>query len=354
MNDVLMFHISSGSYRVLDIDYAYQALTLHDPHMSTCDNIVLGGRGNGFAVEQWRAPYFNPMTDNVFMLIGMGCEEYYDCPAWRMVGHKTLGSGYGSGPPECCAVAFESIKAINLSRLQCEGYSSAYSLAPLRVDGLVGGPMGYEIYDIYGNVGDEQPVLREGRIDGTLLIYFMFLLRQVKIQDVIAQLDLDYAIEGFYEKPVTQWTNEEKRKDRKALSQKSLTNKLHLKHRLYLLKLAEGLSLEEHLIVFKITVSDLETLKVKYDQEDLGLILLCSLSPSYLSFRYTILYSHETLTLQEVYNDLHSFDEMKHLVSGSELQTDCLVMHESTSSDSGRKGEFYSNNIGRGRSKYSN
>ncbi|KAK7849158.1 hypothetical protein CFP56_003377 [Quercus suber] len=31
MNDVLMFHISSGSYRVLEIDYAYQALTLHDP-----------------------------------------------------------------------------------------------------------------------------------------------------------------------------------------------------------------------------------------------------------------------------------------------------------------------------------
>ncbi|PQQ08273.1 uncharacterized protein Pyn_17688 [Prunus yedoensis var. nudiflora] len=44
INDVLMFHISSGSYRVLDIDYAYQALTLHDPHMSTCDNIVLEQR----------------------------------------------------------------------------------------------------------------------------------------------------------------------------------------------------------------------------------------------------------------------------------------------------------------------
>ncbi|RVX18443.1 hypothetical protein CK203_006516 [Vitis vinifera] len=47
MNDVLMFHITSGSYRVLDIDYAYQALTLDDPHMSTCESIVLEARGMG-------------------------------------------------------------------------------------------------------------------------------------------------------------------------------------------------------------------------------------------------------------------------------------------------------------------
>ncbi|KAK8987109.1 hypothetical protein V6N11_055422 [Hibiscus sabdariffa] len=175
MNDVLMFHISSGSYRVLDIDYAYQALTLHDPHMSTCDTIVLGGRGNGFEVEQWRAPYFNPTADNVFMLIGcsaespvfqgfpgkhlpcrnvsgMGCEEYYDCPAWTMVGHKKFSSVYGSGPPECCAVSFEAIKAINLSKLQCEGYSSAYSVAPLRVDGAGGWSYGIRVkYSVQGN-----------------------------------------------------------------------------------------------------------------------------------------------------------------------------------------------------------
>ncbi|KAA8521402.1 hypothetical protein F0562_012036 [Nyssa sinensis] len=156
INDVLMLHISSGSYRVLDIDYAYQALTLHDPHMSTCDSIVLGGRGNGFVVEQWRAPYLNPTGDNVFMLIGctaesplfqgfpekhlpcrnvsgMGCEEFYRCPSWNMIGPKRAGSVYGTGPPECCAVPFEAIKSINLTKLDCQGYSSAYSLAPLRV-----------------------------------------------------------------------------------------------------------------------------------------------------------------------------------------------------------------------------
>ncbi|CAK9137585.1 unnamed protein product [Ilex paraguariensis] len=145
INDVLMFHIISGSYRVLDIDYAYQSLTLHDPHLSTCDSIVLGGLGNGFVVEQSRASYLNPTSDNVFMLIGcsvssplfrgfpgkhlpcrnvsgMGCEEYYECPAWNTIGFRRVGSAYGSGLPECCAVPFE-------------GYSSAYSLAPLRASG---------------------------------------------------------------------------------------------------------------------------------------------------------------------------------------------------------------------------
>ncbi|KAF7135054.1 hypothetical protein RHSIM_Rhsim08G0173900 [Rhododendron simsii] len=158
INDFLMFHISSGSYRVLDVDYAYQALTLHDPHMSNCDSIVLGNRGNGFVVEWWRAPFLNPTQDNAFMLIGcspesplfqgfpgkhlpcrnvssMGCEEYYGCPAWDVIGPKRVGSVYGTGPPECCSVPFDAIRAINLTKLECQGYSSAYNLAPVRAGG---------------------------------------------------------------------------------------------------------------------------------------------------------------------------------------------------------------------------
>ncbi|XP_057951486.1 uncharacterized protein LOC131146139 isoform X2 [Malania oleifera] len=175
MNDVLMLHISSGSYRVLDIDYAYQSLTLHDPHMSNCYSIVLGGRGNGFEIEQWRAPYLTPTPDNVFMLIGcsaesplfqgfpekhvpcrnvsgMGCEEYYGCPAWDVVGHKRVGVAFGSGPPGCCALPFDAIKAINLTRLQCEGYSSAYSLAPLQLSGASGWSYGIRVkYSVQRN-----------------------------------------------------------------------------------------------------------------------------------------------------------------------------------------------------------
>ena len=39
----------------------------------------------------------------------------------------------------------------------------------------------------------------------------------------------------------------------------------------------EGTSLEDNLTIFKEIVSDLETMEVKYDEEDLRLILLCSL-----------------------------------------------------------------------------
>nr|DAD30892.1 TPA_asm: hypothetical protein HUJ06_009743 [Nelumbo nucifera] len=157
VNDVLMFHINSGSYRVLEVDYAYKSLTLHDPGMSTCESIVRGGKGNGFVLESWRAPYLNPAPDNVFMLIGctpesplfqgfpgkhlpcrnvsgMGCEEYYGCPAWDP-GPKHVGLIYSMSPPECCSVSFQAIRAINLTKLQCQGYSSAYSLAPLRLAG---------------------------------------------------------------------------------------------------------------------------------------------------------------------------------------------------------------------------
>ena len=51
----------------------------------------------------------------------------------------------------------------------------------------------------------------------------------------------------------------------------------------------KGTSLEEHLTTFKEIVADLETLEVKYEKEDLGFMLLCSLPNSYATFRDTIL-----------------------------------------------------------------
>lgn len=74
-------------------------------------------------------------------------------------------------------------------------------------------------------------------------------------------------------------------------------------------------SLVEKLVFFKEIIANLKTLKVKYDEEDLMLILLCSLPVSYLSFIDMILYSHETLTV-EVYDTFFfcSNEKMKHLV----------------------------------------
>ncbi|KAF3680130.1 hypothetical protein FXO38_02446 [Capsicum annuum] len=95
---------------------------------------------------------------------------------------------------------------------------------------------------------------------------------------------------------------------------------------IYALRQAKGASLEDHLFVFKEIVSDLETLEVKYDEEDLGLILLCSLPASYTTFRDTILFSCDTLTIDEVYDTLFSKEKMKHLVNGFETQGDGLII----------------------------
>ena len=82
---------------------------------------------------------------------------------------------------------------------------------------------------------------------------------------------------------------------------KSLMSKLPLKQRLYSHSMAEGTSLEENFMMFKEIVADLETFEVKYEEEDLGLIFLYSLPTSYATLRDMILYSRDTLTLNEVY-----------------------------------------------------
>lgn len=71
-----------------------------------------------------------------------------------------------------------------------------------------------------------------------------------------------------------------------------------------------------HLISFKEIVSNLEVLEIKYEEENLGLILLYLLPFSYSTFRATILYSHDTLTLDKVYDAL--FLRRRLILVGSE------------------------------------
>ncbi|KAG8496341.1 hypothetical protein CXB51_007486 [Gossypium anomalum] len=159
----------------------------------------------------------------------------------------------------------------------------------------------------------------------------IFVLWQIKMQAVPAQMDLEDALLGIDKMSSTLTDEEKKRKDRKSLTQlhlhlsneilqdvmkdktaaalwkrleqicmsKTLTSKLHMKQRLYAHRLEEGASVHEHLTVFKEILSNLEAMEVQYDKEDLGLILLCSLPPSYSTFRDTILYSRESLTVDE-------------------------------------------------------
>lgn len=105
---------------------------------------------------------------------------------------------------------------------------------------------------------------------------------------------------------------------------KSLKNKLYLKQRLYSHYLIEGTCLRKSSCCFKEIIAELEILEVKYDKKDLGLIFLCLLSTLYMSFKDTILYSCDTLTIEKVYNILFSKKKMKHSVE-LEVYIDELV-----------------------------
>ena len=80
---------------------------------------------------------------------------------------------------------------------------------------------------------------------------------------------------------------------------KDLTSKIHMKMKLFTHKLQEGGSVLNHLSIFKEIVSDLQSMEVQYDDEDLGLVLLCSLPSSFANFHDTLLYSNDELTAAE-------------------------------------------------------
>ena len=99
-----------------------------------------------------------------------------------------------------------------------------------------------------------------------------------------------------------------------------------------------------HMSTFKETVANFETMEVKYDDEDLGFILLCSLPSLYSNFRETTLYSRDTLTLEKVYEYMRSKETMKQLVNGYEDKAKGLVA----------RGRFHEKGFGnsdRGKSK---
>jgi hypothetical protein len=174
-----------------------------------------------------------------------------------------------------------------------------------------------------------------------------FSLWQVKMRAILAQTsDLDCALDCFGKKPVASWTDEEKRKDRKALSliqfhlsnnimqevlqgksaaalwlklesiwmSKDLTSRLEVKMKLFSHKLHEGPPVMNHLSIFREIVSDLVSMEVNYEDDNLALLLLVSLPSSFTNFCDTICISHDTLTLAEVYEALQQREKMKSMV----------------------------------------
>jgi len=179
------------------------------------------------------------------------------------------------------------------------------------------------------------------KFDLPLLNYnTQFSLWQVKMRGILAQThDYDQALDGFGKRKA-EWTPKETCKDQKALAliqlyfimifcrsvaelwkklesicmSKDLTSKMQMKMRLFTLKMKEEDSMMTHIAEFKKIVADLVSMEVKYDDEDLGLLLLCSLPNSYANFYDTILLSRDELTLKEVYEALQSREKMKVMV----------------------------------------
>ncbi|KAG8482553.1 hypothetical protein CXB51_024224 [Gossypium anomalum] len=128
-----------------------------------------------------------------------------------------------------------------------------------------------------------------------------FALWQIKMQAVLVQMDLEDALLGIDKMPSTLTDDEKKRcderEDRRCIMEEARTN-MYVENSNKQVAY-EAASVHEHLTVFKEILSNLEAMEVQYDKEDLGLILLCSLAPSYSTFKDTILYSRESFTIDE-------------------------------------------------------
>ncbi|GJY11449.1 retrotransposon protein, putative, ty1-copia subclass [Tanacetum coccineum] len=74
---------------------------------------------------------------------------------------------------------------------------------------------------------------------------------------------------------------------------KSLANKLYLKKKLYTFYMPAGRKIFEHIDEFNKIVLDLANIEVKFEDEDLALLLLTSLPASYEHFVDTLLYRQE-------------------------------------------------------------
>jgi len=103
---------------------------------------------------------------------------------------------------------------------------------------------------------------------------------------------------------------------------KSLTNRLQLKLRLYILHMVEGTSIFDHIVEFTSILNDLGKLDVKVEDEDQALLLLCSLPTSYKSLRDMMVYGREKISLEDVKGNLqaklHLDNEMTSVDKGSQ------------------------------------
>ncbi|KAG8472883.1 hypothetical protein CXB51_034847 [Gossypium anomalum] len=108
----------------------------------------------------------------------------------------------------------------------------------------------------------------------------------------------------------------------------SLANRLVLKQRLFTFRMNEGELLRDHISQFITILNDLKNVEVHIDDEDQAMLLLCTLAPSYKSFRETLIYGRDKLSFKDVKGHLLSrekLDNELHLDSKTDRQASVLV-----------------------------
>ncbi|KAH1072932.1 hypothetical protein J1N35_025260 [Gossypium stocksii] len=86
--------------------------------------------------------------------------------------------------------------------------------------------------------------------------------------------------------------------------------------------------LKDHINQFITLLNELKNVEVHIDDEDQAMLLLCSLPPSYKSFRETLIYRRDKLSFEDVKGHLLSKDKLNnefHLASKADRQASVLV-----------------------------
>jgi gag-polypeptide of LTR copia-type len=120
---------------------------------------------------------------------------------------------------------------------------------------------------------------------------------------------------------------------------KTIKNRLHLKQRFHSLRMTEGTTLKSHILKYIILLNDIEMIDIKTDDEDKVMILLCLLPNSYKGFKEIILHSRDSLTLEDLKNNLL-------VKSDIDLDSNKAINHENVkNSDRNRSKSRHKNMI---------
>lgn len=95
---------------------------------------------------------------------------------------------------------------------------------------------------------------------------------------------------------------------------KGVSNRVYLKEQFHTLRMNEGTSISDHLSVLNGIVSELESIGVKMDDEDIALRLIWSLPNSYEHMKPILIHGKEKIVFSEVTGKL--FSEEKRLSGG--------------------------------------